>query len=112
WIFSLGAANALDDLSGQCSDVSAAMAADFGLVMNAAKRDADKLAPESAGDRTAERSLAHAWRSDETEDWTFHRRLQTSNGKVVKNAIFYFLQIVVIGVENLFGFGNIHFPAG
>ena len=35
-IFRFGAPNALNDLAGQCSDVGAAMAADFSLIMHSA----------------------------------------------------------------------------
>ena len=67
-IFGLGPANALDDLSRQRADVSAPMAANLGLVVHAAQRDADELASQRARDRLAQRGLAHARRSDEAED--------------------------------------------
>src|SRR5581483_1353654 len=110
-IFGLGAANALNDLSGQCPDVRAPMAADLGFVVNAAKRDADKFAPERTSNRTAERGLADARRSHEAKDWTFHCRLKTTNGEVIQNAVFYFLQIVVVGIQDFFRFRNVDFAA-
>ena len=53
-IFGLRAANALNDLPGQRSNVRPAMAANFGFVVHATQRDADKLASQSARDRTAQ----------------------------------------------------------
>ena len=111
-IFGLGAANALDDLSRQRADVSAAMAANLGFVVHAAQRDADELASQSARDRLAQRSLAHARRSDEAKDRAFHVRLQTPHRKVIQNAVFDLLQVVVIGVENFLGLRNVDFAAG
>ena len=58
----------LDDAAGQRADVGAPVAADLGLVADAAERDADELAPERARDRLAERGLADAGRADEAED--------------------------------------------
>ena len=42
--------HALDDLAGQRADVGAAVAADRGLVVHAAERDAEELAAERARD--------------------------------------------------------------
>ena len=60
-----GLLHALDDAAGQRADVGAAVAADLGLVVHAAERDADELAAEGAGDRLAERGLADAGGPDE-----------------------------------------------
>ena len=59
---------ALDDAAGQRADVGAAVAADLGLVADAAEREADELAPHRARDRAPERRLADARRPDEAED--------------------------------------------
>ena len=53
---------------GQRADVGAAVAADLGLVADAAEREAHELAVERARDRAAERGLADAGRADEAED--------------------------------------------
>ena len=75
-IVGLRAANALDDLSRQGADVGAAMSADFGLVVHAAQRHAHELAAQRPRDGFAQRGLAHARRSDETQDRPLHTRLQ------------------------------------
>ena len=71
-------ADALNDLPGQRADVRAAMAANLGLVVHAAQRDAHELASQGARDGFAQRSLAHARRPDEAQDRTFHARLAVS----------------------------------
>ncbi len=111
-IFGLRAANALNNLSRQCADVSAAMAANFGFIMHAAQRQPHKLASQRPRNRFAQRSLAHARRSDEAQDRTFHIRLQPPHGKIVENAVFNFFQIVVIGIQNFFGLRNLNFLPG
>ena len=73
-IVGFGAANALNDLSRQRADVSAPVTANLGFVVHAAQRDADELASQRARDRLAQRSFAHARRSDEAKDRPLHVR--------------------------------------
>ena len=63
-----GVAQRADDRPRHRADVGAAVAADLGLVADAADRDALELAPEGAGDRLAEARLADPGRADEAED--------------------------------------------
>src|SRR5262249_8932509 len=58
----------LNDLPRKCADVCAAMAANLGLISDAAQSQPHKLTAGSAGDRHPERSLTDARRSHETED--------------------------------------------
>jgi hypothetical protein len=51
-----------------CDDATAVVAANLGLVAHAAERHADEFTPGRPRDRFAERSLAHARRSDQAED--------------------------------------------
>src|SRR5262249_6209138 len=69
-----GLAKALNDVAGERADIGAAMAADLGLVMDAAQADADEFPVHRAGDRLAERGLANAGRTDEAEDRRLARR--------------------------------------
>ena len=62
-VLGLGAANALDDLPRQRTDVGAPVTADLRFVVHTAERKPHELASECPGDRFAERSLAHSWRS-------------------------------------------------
>src|SRR3954470_15026849 len=96
--------DALDDAAGKRADVGAAMSANFGLIAHAAEGNADELAVESAGDRTAERCFADAGRSGEAEDRSLHLlAAQLANGEVFEDAFLDFLEVVVIFVEDLAG---------
>jgi hypothetical protein len=91
-IVGLRAPNALNDLPRQRADVSAPMAANFRFVVHAAEREPHELASQRARDRFAQRSLAHARRSDEAQDRALHVRLQTPHREVVENAVFHLLR--------------------
>ncbi len=87
------------------------MAANLGLVVHAAERDAPEVAVQRARDRPAERGLAHSGRSDEAEDRPLHIRLEPADREVVQDAVLDLLEVVVILVENLPGLGDVHFAA-
>ena len=96
--------DALDDAARQRADIRAAMTPDLGLVAHATKRDADELAIESARDRSAERRLADAGRSDEAEDRSLHLlSAQLANGQIFEDALLDLFEIVVVLVENRTG---------
>ena len=63
-----GVAQGADDRPRHRADVGAPVAADLGLVADAADRDALELAAERAGDRAPEAGLADPGRADEAED--------------------------------------------
>ena len=67
------------DAAGLGADVGAAVAADLGLVADAAERDPHELAAQGAGHRLAERGLADAGRADQRDD----RRLAAGGDVVV-----------------------------
>src|SRR5690606_3335307 len=71
-----GLAEAAQDLAGHRADVGAPVAADLGLVVHAAERDAGELAAERARDRPAEGGLADAGRPHEAEDRPLDLRLE------------------------------------
>ena len=77
------------------------MAADLGFVAHAAERDAHELAAEGAGDRLAERGLAHARRPDETEDRALHLFLELAHGEVFEDAFLHLFEVVVVLFEDL-----------
>jgi hypothetical protein len=56
------------DAPRQRADIRSAMAANLGLVVDAAQRDAGERAPERASDRLAKRGLADTWRADQGDD--------------------------------------------
>src|SRR5438270_3152899 len=110
-IVGLGAADALYDLSGQSADVSATMTADLGFIVQPTERHALELASQGARDGAAERGLAYSGRPDEAKDRPLHAGLQPAHGKVIQDAIFHLLQVVVVFVEDLFGFDDVYFHA-
>ena len=63
-----GVAQRTDEPSGKRADVGPSVAADLGLVPDAAERHADELASGGAGDRLADRRLAGSGRTDQRED--------------------------------------------
>ena len=98
-----GAAQRLNDLPGQRADVGAAVAADLGLVVHAAHGDAREFAAEGARDGAAQRSLAHAGRSDEAQDGAFQHGLQLQHRQVIQDALLHLFQVVVIFVQDFGG---------
>ncbi len=85
------------------------MAANFRFIVHATEREPHELAAQRARNRLAQRSLAHARRPDEAQNRPLHVRLQPTNREIVENAVFDFLQIVVIRVENFLGLRNLDF---
>src|SRR5205807_9422682 len=95
-IFRLRAANALNNLSGQRSDIRPAMPANFRFVMHAAERKPRELASQRARNRLAERSLAYARRSNKAQNRPLHVRLQPADREIVENAVFNLFEVIVI----------------
>ena len=79
------------------------MAADFRLIAHSAERHPDELAAGGLGDRHAERGLADARRSDETENRTFGIFHQLANGEKFEDALLDLLETIVIFVQNFLG---------
>src|ERR1019366_1721610 len=98
----------LDDLSGQRAHVRPPVPADRGLVMHAAERDADELAPERPRDAATERRLADAGRADEAEDRALLVLLQLSHRQVLEDALLDLLEAVVVLVEDLAHGADVH----
>ena len=110
----------LQDAARHRADVGAAVAANLGLVVDAAERHADELAAQRAGDGLAERGLADARRADEAQDRLAVdvglRRLafrfllpllfvslllEAADGQVLEDAVLDLFEVVVILVEYL-----------
>src|SRR6185369_14070204 len=82
-----GAAHRLDDAAGHRPDVGTSMPANLRLVSYAAERHANEAASERARDRAAERRLADAGWSDETEDGTFHPFDERQHADIVEDSV-------------------------
>ena len=105
-----GVAQGPDEPARQRADVRAPVAADLGLVADAAERHPDELASERTGDRLADRGLAGAGRADEGEDRAGPLvRLdpallaQLADGDVLDDPVLDVLEALVVGVEHLTG---------
>ena len=103
------AAQFLDDASRHRADVGAAVAADLGLVADAAERDARELAAQRVGDGLTQARLADPGRSQETEDRAAPGRVELADrevfdepaldlGQPVMVAVEHFLRVVEVGV--------------
>ena len=93
--------HALEDAPGQRADVGAAVAADLGLVVHAAEREAHELASQRARDRAPERGLADARRADEAEQRAARVAFELAHRQVLEDALLDRAQVVVILVEHL-----------
>ena len=103
-----GVAERAHQAAGQGADVGAPVAADLGLVADAAERHADELAAERLRDRLADRRLAGAGRADQRQD---RARLavgldaallaELRDGDVLDDPVLDVLEAGVVGVEHL-----------
>ena len=94
----------LDDASRERADVGAAVAADLGLVSNAAQCDAPVAASHRTRDRVSERGLADARRAEEQEDRALLVGAQLADGHVLDDALLDLLETVVVLVEHALDF--------
>src|SRR6185312_11234673 len=89
-----GALHALDDPPGERADVGAAVAANLGLVPDAAKRHPDELPSQRTRDRFAERRLSDAGRADEAEDRALELPRELQDRQVLDDPLLHLLQPV------------------
>jgi ATP-dependent Lon protease len=93
------------------TDVGPAVAADLGLIANAAEGDAHELAVHRSRDRLAEARLADTWRSDERDDCARAAagRLDAAlvaklmDGEELDDPVLHVAQAVVVVVEHAAG---------
>src|SRR5262249_17296143 len=107
-----GAADRLDHVARQGADVGPPVAADLGLVVHAAERDALELAAGGARDRLAERGLADARRADEAQDRALARRVQLPHREMLEDAALDLVEAEVVLVEDTPRFLNVYFFLG
>src|ERR1019366_4502927 len=98
-----GLAHRLDDLAGHRADIGAPVTADLGLVTHAAERHAHEFAARGAGDRLAERGLAHAGRTDQAQDRPGQLVGALLHGEILDDAFLDLLRAIVVVIENLLG---------
>ena len=97
---------------GQRADVGAPVAADLGLVVDAAEAHPDELAVHRPGDALAERRLADAGRPDEGEDRAADLVRERAHREVLEDALLDLLEAVVVLVEDAGGFLDVELVVG
>ena len=107
-----GRLDALDDPAGQRADVGAPVAADLGLVVDAAEAHPHELAAHRPGDALAQAGLAHAGRSDEGEDRAADLVGERPDGEVLEDPLLDLLEAVVVLVEDPGGFLDVELVVG
>ena len=92
----------LNDPPRHRADVGAAVAADLRFVADAAERDPDEVAVHRPCNRLAERGLAHAGRSDQTEDRrpAFPPAVELEHREEFQNAFLDVLEAIVVGIQH------------
>ena len=111
WVDRLRVLERADESAGQGADVGAPVAADLGLVADAAERHADELAAGGARDRLADRGLAGPGRADQRQDRSRAAALvgeaallaQPADRDVLGDPVLDVLEAGVVGVEHLAG---------
>ena len=111
-LFEPGRLDALDDPAGQRADVGAPVAADLGLVVDAAEAHPHELAAHRPGDALAERRLADAGRPDEGEDRAADLVGEGAHGEVLEDPLLDLLEAVVVLVEDPGGFLDVELVVG
>ena len=79
----------LEYSAGQRSDICPSMSSDVRLVSYAAERGAHDFSPPGASDGFAERSLAHAGRTDEAQYGALAGGIQLANSQKFKDAFLH-----------------------
>ena len=75
------------------------MAADFGLISDAAQADTDKLTPQCAGDRFPQRGFPDSRWADEAENRALHFLFELSDGQVFQDSFLDLLEVVVVVIQ-------------
>src|SRR3984893_4964665 len=88
------------------------MAANLGLVADAAKRQPYELASQCARYRAAERGLAGPRRADEAQDGSLGVALELAHGEELEDALLDLFEIEMVFVEHGAGVLDIKIVAG
>ena len=91
------------DPSRHGADVSPAVSADLRLVPDAAQADAGVFAPQRPCNALTDAGLAGAGGAYEEQDGTVLLPVQRHDSQLLDDALFYFLQPVMIFIQDLLG---------
>ena len=93
----------LHDLPRQSPYVGPAMAPDLGFIVHATHGDALELSAQCARNRATQRGLAYSGGPGKTENRALHGGFQLPHCQEIQNPVLYFLQIVMVFIQNLGG---------
>src|SRR6266550_6481023 len=99
--------NSLNNVSRQRADVSTPVPSNLRLVVDTAETLADEFPVHGPSDALTEGRLSDTGRTDKTQDRAFPMGHKFTNREKFHNSLFYFFQIVMIGIENLARFGKV-----
>ena len=97
----------LNDPAGHRADISAPVAAYLRFVVQTAQREPNEFSIKRARNRTTQRGFTDAGRADQTQDRSLRSLLQLAHRQRFDDALFDFLQAVMIFIENLLRFFEI-----
>ena len=102
-VHSAAAADGLHDAARHSADIRFPVAADVGLVPDAAQRNAAELPVQRLGNGQGDGGLSHARRACQTDDLPPPLRIHLPDGNGLQNPLLHLFQTEVIPVQHLPG---------
>src|SRR5215472_15658028 len=99
-IATTGLSDPLNNIARKRADVGTPMAADIRHIMDSTQTLAHELAIHRPGDALPEGSLADSRGTHQTQNGAFPFRHELTNREKFNNALFHFLETVMVGIEN------------
>src|SRR6185295_10036330 len=100
-ISAAGLAESLNDVARKRADIGAPVPANVRLVVYSAQALAHEFTIHCSSNALSKRGLADARRTHQAQDRALSVGHELANREKFNNAFFYFLQAVMVGVENL-----------
>eukprot|EP01132_Coremiostelium_polycephalum_P014500 gene14501-biopygen6823 len=88
------------------------MTTDFRFITNTAQGHAHEFAVGGVGNRLRQRGFTHTRRTDQAQHRTTNLLHALLHGEVFEDALLDFFEAVVIGIENIFGAGQVQAHLG
>src|SRR5215475_7829044 len=99
-IATAGLSDALNNIARKCANIGTPMASNIRLVVDSTQTLAHELAIHRPSDALPERSLAHSRGTHQAQNRAFPFRHELTNREKFNNALFHFLEAVMVSVEN------------
>src|SRR5215813_13902155 len=90
----------LNNIARKCADIGTPMTANIRLIMDSTQTLAHELAIHRPSDALPERSLAYSRGTHQAQNGTFPFRHELTNREKFNNALFHFLESVMVSVQN------------